>query len=50
MAFLEHSYKWAQKQILDKDSICIDMLYWYHCTAEIVVTHSTGAAAQPPKP
>ena len=34
MAFLEHSYKWAQKQILDKDSICIHMLYWYHCTAK----------------
>ena len=29
-----HSYKWAQKQILDKDSICIHMLYWYHCTAK----------------
>ena len=34
MAFLEHSCKWAQKQILDKNSICIHMLYWYHRPAK----------------
>ena len=34
MAFLEHSFKWAQKQILDKNSICIHMLCWYHRPAK----------------